>query len=131
MNAMTETDSKPVGQVINDLAEVRKEIMKKNAEVKDLQKEKSELEAVLMARFKEQGVTRMAADGYTVTLAKQTVPTIKDWTAFSKYVVENDALYLLQRRLSPAPYRDLLDQGQQVPGLEPFEVESIGFTTTG
>jgi len=39
---------------------------------------------------------------------------------------ENDALFLLQRRPAAAAYRELLESGQTIPGVEPYTQRQIG-----
>ena len=53
------------------------------------------------------------------------VAQVKDWDAFGKYVFKTKRLDLLQRRVSDAAVKDLIDAGKEVPGVEFFTVVSL------
>lgn len=122
---MTEQPQMTTGSIIDRLYEIRSERKILSDQDKELKHEFDELEQVLITRLKAddslQGKTKTA----TATITETVVPTIKDWDAFERYVLENNALYLLQRRPASAAFRELLNMGETVPGLEPFTSLSI------
>jgi hypothetical protein len=61
----------------------------------------------------------------TATISENVVPTATDWDALEQYIYENDALYLMQRRLSASAWRELIESGEVVPGTEPYTQRSI------
>lgn len=63
--------------------------------------------------------------GDRVAIDKTVVAQFKNWDQFCKYVARNKAFYLFQRRINNSEYRDKLEQGKQIPGLEPFTKKSL------
>ena len=59
-------------------------------------------------------------------MSEQVVPSVTDWDEVYKYIKDNDAFYLLQRRMNAAPYRELLGTEEQVPGVEALTVKKLG-----
>lgn len=52
-----------------------------------------------------------------VSLTTQDIPIIEDITAFERYIIDNDALYLLQRRLSSRACLELHQMGDTPAGI--------------
>lgn len=61
----------------------------------------------------------------TVTRTSTIVPTIKDWEKVQAWIEENDAMYLLTKKISSAGYRELLKSGEEIPGVEPFDKQGF------
>lgn len=64
----------------------------------------------------------------TAKLKTSRYPRITDVLAFGEYVKATDAFYLFQRRLSQAPFNELLDAGEEIPGTEVYEKVSVSVT---
>ncbi len=56
-----------------------------------------------------------------VSISETDVPTVKDWDLVYDYIKTNDSFYLLQKRMSAAAFRELLNLGHEVPGVENFK----------
>lgn len=61
----------------------------------------------------------------TVTRTSTIVPTIKDWDKVQAWIEENDAMYLLTKKISSDGYRELLKSGEEIPGVEPFDKQGF------
>lgn len=86
----------------------------------------NELEAEMLVKLDELGSDNATVRGLgTVIRKEEIVPTIEDWDALNTCVKENDMLYLFQRRLNAAAYRDLLDQGIEIKGVKPTQLTKI------
>lgn len=68
--------------------------------------------------------------GKLATAAKttRTIARCKDWPAFFKYVKESDSFDLIQKRINDSAFRERLEAGVSVAGVEPFEVVSLSLT---
>ena len=116
---------KTIGEAIGTLRNLREQLSQANAVVKDLKDKETELCAEIQVLLDEQGTTRVSDGVSTLSLTYTDVPTVTDWDAVYDYIREHDAFYLLERRMSAAPFRELLGQGQQVPGTEVFSKPKI------
>ncbi|MFV1943437.1 hypothetical protein VPH49_21735 [Pseudomonas luteola] len=120
MNAPVNT-----AQTLDVLAAQRDELnMQKRAlenQIKLLNGALEDNEQAILALAKNMGLDRFAVGKLTFSVSRQIVGNVKDWESVFAYIKENDAFYLVQRRLSNASYKELLDAGTTVPGVEQFE----------
>lgn len=78
------------------------------------------LETELMQKLSENGLSSARGGEATVSVNETIVPSVVDWEAFHQYIIDHDALYLLERRAAAAPYRELITAGEAIPGVSPF-----------
>ncbi len=114
-----------LGTIIDRLFELRTEKSELNDKVKVIEEEITTLKALLMTRLDDEETIKACGKTASVTITSQTVPNVTDWDLVHNYIVEHDACYLLEKRLSAAPYRELLAAGEPIPGTEPFEKRDI------
>lgn len=125
-----ENSPTPLGDMITTLHAIREERKDLAARDKTLSKQYAELEQQVLSALDEQQTTLSRAHGITVSVTEAVHPQIDDYEAFCRYIIDNEALYLLQRRISSAPYRDLLASGTDVPGLSPFTKRSLSLRSS-
>ena len=56
---------------------------------------------------------------------KTDMPQAADWEVVHKYVRDNNAFHLLQRRLSPVAYKEMIEAGEVIPGIDVYEKQTI------
>ena len=98
------------------------------AQIKEVNAEMAQLHDELLARCDEVGTSTARGQLASVTVTETVVPTIDDGGAVADWVMENDGLYLLHRRVSSGPWRELLDTGETVPGITPFTKRALSLT---
>ena len=98
------------------------------AQIKELKAEIKECEEALIQRYAEVGTITARGTLASATITETVVPHIEDWGAVEQYVLDNDAVYLLHRRVSAGPWKELLDAGDNVPGITPFTARAISLT---
>jgi hypothetical protein len=62
-----------------------------------------------------------------VSYIKESV-RLTDWSEFAKYVMDNDAIHLVQRRVTQSEVKALLQEGVQVPGVQTFAERKLRIT---
>lgn len=90
-----------------------------------MHKEQQVLEKELIEVLKEQGLNKISTDHGAVYLREKAVPKVVEWGAFHDYVAQNNYLHLLQRRVSVAGWKELHDQGVEVPGVETVVFDEV------
>lgn len=60
----------------------------------------------------------------SVLVSKKEVQNVKDWDAFYAYILENKALYLLQRRVSSTALAEAMNI-DEVPGVEKVSLTQV------
>lgn len=94
-------------------------------QVKDLDAQLAGNETDIIEIADEMGLDRFAVGKLTFSISNQVVGNVEDWDALHEYIRENNAFYLLQRRLSNAPYKEILDNGDSLAGVVPFTKRSL------
>lgn len=123
---MTEKQDLTTADLIKRLVDIREEKRKIKAREKELNDEWRTLELEALIRLDEQGMDKASVSKIgTISIGENILPQVVDWDAFGDYIIENDALYLLQRRPAAAAYRELIASDQTVPGVEPYTQRSI------
>ncbi|KII34895.1 hypothetical protein NL64_06455 [Pseudomonas fluorescens] len=116
-------------QRLDDLATTRDTLREQKraleAQVKDIDAALAGNETDIIEIADEMGLDRFAVGKLTFSISSQIVGNVEDWDAVHAYIKKNDAFYLLQRRLSNAPYKEILDSGDSLPGVVPFTKRSL------
>jgi hypothetical protein len=81
----------------------------------------------ILTAMDAQGVTRTGIGPFSMSVSEQLVGNVQDWDNVYQFIAANDAFHLLQRRLSNAAYKELLDLGTTIEGIEPFIKRSLNF----
>ena len=116
-----------INELIELRATVKDDIADLNAQLKELNKSKEELDWQLLNQLDEQGLSRTANDKASVSINQDTVPDVTDWDALYEHINSTKDYSLLQRRVSSTAYKELLKLGEEVPGLQPREIRRINF----
>jgi hypothetical protein len=111
--------------MIDQLFEMREEYRRLSKEADAIKTEMEEMELELMSSLDNIGLQMGRGSRASASVTEQVLPNVTDWDAFNQYVYENEALYLLQRRVSAPAWRELTESGDGVPGTEPFTKRSI------
>jgi hypothetical protein len=103
--------------IMNRMFEIREQRRELAAKDKELKDEADALEETLLVKMREQGSTRVSNKRGTAIISETIVPSVDDWDAVTEYIKENDAMYLLTKKIASAPFRELIESGQEVPGV--------------
>lgn len=127
MTAAPETN---IGTIIDSMHAIREQKRELNAQIKYLDASYEELKTKLLEKMDSEGMLQSKSNLATATITTTVVPQVEDWDAVFDYVKQNDAFYLLQKRINSGPYRELLQMDEQLPGTKPFTKVDISLKTT-
>lgn len=130
MNLNEQPQTPTIGKLIDRMLELRDQRSELSKQDKALKEEFDELENLVLTKLREQDTTKSSSPHGTATISEITVPTIENWDAFESFIYDNKAFYLLEKRPSGAAFRELFQQGEEVPGLKPFTKYSISLRKT-
>lgn len=116
-----------INELIESYIKVKDAIAGLNAELKELNKTKDELDHQLFTQLDEQGLSRTANGKASVSINQDTVPDVTDWDALYEHINVTKDYSLLQKRVSSTAYKELLKLGEAIPGLQPREIRRINF----
>lgn len=124
--AKARTTSAPtMGTLIDSIWASREEKRRLEVQVKEAETTIAELQTQLMERMEAEGTDKAQGSKASVSISKNVVADVQDWDAFWAYVIKKKYTHLLQRRVSDPAYRELLEAGQNVPGVEPFTKRAL------
>lgn len=107
-----------LGELIDRLYEARVARLKLEKQVEEKRAEEVAQRTAIVARLEEQGLEKGSGTEATASITRKTVPRLVDFDAFTRWVRETGAVDLLWRRVNPTAFRECLEQGTFVPGVE-------------
>ena len=119
---MTETESEtiPLDRLAKIYRKIRSEIttltQDYDTKVEALKAQQEELKNAMKDMMKTMGVTSVRTAQGTVVLSIKTRYNTQDWDSFKKFVVEHDAVDLLEKRIAQTNMSQFLEEN---PGLVP------------
>jgi hypothetical protein len=117
-----------IGKMVDEMYALRNQKLELNKKAKEINARIEELQSLVLERMEGEDMEVSAGQDATARRAKTIVPVVQDWTAFEKYIMDNDALYMLERRCASNSFRELNAQGVEVPGVRPFTKIAISLT---
>jgi cell division septum initiation protein DivIVA len=115
-----------VDEVISNIVRLRDEATDLNKKIDEIKQERAQYEAQLMSMMAEMGATQMGSKHGTAYMKMKQVPFISNWDEFAPFCAQN--LQLLQKRISAPAVKEILDTGEEIPGLSFVEEFTISVT---
>lgn len=116
-----------VGAQADEYSAVREERLRIEKMAKEVKDRETEIFNCIMSTLDESTDTGASGKFYRVQRVEKEVNQVKDWPAFHKYVAENNAFELLQRRLNDKAVREQIEGGVVFPGVEETIVPTLSF----
>ena len=110
-----------------ELRDKRDEISNLEKKLTALKEERDHIEKHAATALALIGVKSAQTQYGTLGLSSTKVATIDDWEAFTEFVTENNAFHLLERRPAQAGCRELMQDGENIPGIKPFIKTKLTF----
>jgi hypothetical protein len=128
MNAKVDLPAElTLADLANDRDVLRERKRELEAEIKLLDQALAANELAIIERLDGMGVSRFAVGKLSFSISENTVGNVEDWDQVYDYIKANNAFHLVQRRLANAAYKELLDMGDSLPGVVPFNKRSLNF----
>lgn len=88
-------------------------------ELADLDKQEDEIEQAMKSQMMALGTKSMRTEFGTVMLGTKTRYTTQDWASFKEFVIQHDAVDLLERRIAQRNMAQFLEENPDLvpPGL--------------
>lgn len=122
--------AKKLNDLLAEYGKVREGIKDIQAQEKEYNAQKRELEAQIAIRMQDEGLDKISNGGLTLSLKKEIVPTVSNWDELQEYVAKTGRFELLQKRMSATAYREAISLGDDIPGVESTELTKINFRST-
>jgi uncharacterized protein involved in exopolysaccharide biosynthesis len=116
----TETETIPLDRLAKIYRKIRNEItmltQEYDSKIETLKAQQEEIKNAMKDMMKAMGVTSVRTEQGTVVLSVSTRYNTQDWDSFKKFVVEHDAVDLLEKRIAQGNMNQFLEEN---PGLVP------------
>lgn len=67
----------------------------------------------------------------TAAVQRRVVAQVSNWDEVYQYIQDNAAFDLLQKRVNDTAFRERIESGEAIPGVEPFTVVTLSLTKAG
>ena len=85
----------------------------------------NELKQDVLVEMEQIGTTTYNGDKAVISVTEHEIPVVEDWDAFYAYIYENNAIDLLQRRVTSSAWKDRRDDGEQVAGVDSMKQQRL------
>lgn len=102
------------------------------AVVDTIKAEIATIETQIDERMEAEGMTKATGTKATVSFSFTTIADVQGddgWTKLYAYIKKTGYWHLLHRRVTDGAYKELLEAGKKVPGVEPFTKKRINLRT--
>lgn len=117
-----------IGLCADLYAEVRDLRLAMQKHTDEMKARESEIREHIINNLSKSDDTGAAGKRYRAQIVTKAKATLRDWTAFSNYVLETGRFDLLQKRISDKPVMEMLEEGERVPGVERFNAVEVSIT---
>lgn len=119
---------KDLPTLIEAYAEKRDERLVLQRRTDQLKKEETQLKDDLILALQEANLTSAGGTDHKVTYKQETKPVAGDWNEIYRYIQENDAWDLMQRRLLESAIKERWEDGVEIPGVVSFPVDKLSLS---
>lgn len=112
---------------IKEILSVRKQRLSLQREADLLEQKEKALTNDLINSMVSRDVDTITDGEDQVTLVTTLEPVATNWPTLLDYIRQNDALDILQKRLTPSAIKARWADGQDVPGVDSLEKHTIKF----
>ena len=96
-----------------------KDIKKIETKKAKLKEKYTEMESALLKEFtKDELMTSAGGKIGKITITRPKVPSVVSWDKLYKYIYRNKAFDMLNRKVNNAAWKERLEHGKKVPGIE-------------
>lgn len=112
-------DQVPVDKLVRIYMKMRTAIQDLDAQIEAIKEQQQSVKNEIKDRMRDTGVKSLRTDHGTVSLMEKTRYYTTDWDSFKKFMVEQDALDLLEKRIAQGNMKLFLEENPGVvpPGL--------------
>ncbi len=109
----------PMDRLVRIYMKMRAALQELDAQIEAIKEQQQEVKNEIKDRMRALGTKSLKTDFGTVSLMEKTRYYTQDWDSFKRFVIEQDAVDLLEKRISQTNMRTFLEENPALvpPGL--------------
>ncbi len=109
----------PLDKLVRIYMKMRAKLSELDAQVESIKEQQQLLKNEIKDRMRSVGAKSMKTEYGTVSLTEKTRYYTQDWDSFKRFVIENDAVDLLEKRIAQTNMKTFLQENPTMvpPGL--------------
>lgn len=123
-----EEPKQSIGQTIDSLYELRAKRLALGKQIDDMKAQESKLRVIIITQLRELGLDGGKGSLATASITSSREARVTDWPALWKWMKENDAFDMVQKRVAVTAARARWDEGVVIDGVEEFELDDLSLT---
>ena len=116
MDQTQEADAVPLDKLVRIYMKMRAKLSELDGQIEVLKEQQQLIKTEIKDRLRSVGAKSMKTEHGTVSLVEKTRYYTQDWDSFKRFVIENDAVDLLEKRIAQTNMKTFL---QENPALVP------------
>lgn len=85
----------------------------------------------ILATFSKADIDGAKGKVANASVSRSVKASVKDWPTVQKYIESHDAWDLMIKSINNKAYRDRLEAGEEIPGVERFDTVTLSLTKIG
>ena len=122
IEAAPEVDTIPLDTLVKIHAKIKAKMETLDKQLAELEEARTEIRLAIKDQMKALGLTSVQTSSGTVSLMKKTRYNTQDWDQFKAFVLEHDAVDLLEKRIAQSNMAQFLEEN---PGVVPPGLNSV------
>ena len=122
IEAAPEVESIPLDKLVKIHAKIKAQMEALDKQLAELEEARTEIRLAIKDQMKALGLTSVQTSSGTVSLMKKTRYNTQDWDQFKAFVLEHDAVDLLEKRIAQSNMAQFLEEN---PGVVPPGLNSV------
>ena len=118
-----------LNELIDEKKSIKDQLTDLNIEISKLKEREDTIDAEITKKLDSEGLTRSANEVASVSIREDFVPDVQDWDALYEHIRDTGDFSLLHRRISSTAFKERINQGDTVPGLQTREIRRVNFRT--
>ncbi len=118
-----------LNELIDEKKSIKDQLTDLNVEISKLKEREDTIDTKIIEKLDSEGLARSANEVASVSIREDFVPDVQDWDALYEHIRDTEDFSLLHRRVSSTAFKERINQGDTVPGLQTREIRRVNFRT--
>lgn len=124
------TEPKTLGASIDGLYRLRERRLTLDKRSAKLKEEEATLRAKILKQLRKERASKASGRLATASIKFETIANVIDWPALHEHIRKTKSFELLQRRVAVAAFRERIDDGKEVPGIQAEQKVGLSLTVS-